>query len=100
MSKTFGELRAGDEVYAIQGSNVEIVKVSVAGADKYVWVTYGGIGRLIPSDLTSYHYSEGNIYCNIDDAIKAMKKICANALHDYRRASGALNKLETKKKMI
>lgn len=30
MSKTFRQLRAGDEVYVIKGSNVEITKVSTA----------------------------------------------------------------------
>ena len=30
MSKTFGQLRAGDEVYVIKGSSVEIAKVTTA----------------------------------------------------------------------
>jgi hypothetical protein len=42
----------------------------------------------------------GDVYCNIDDTIKTMKERCESALQNYKRASGALNKLETKKKMI
>ena len=40
----------------------------------------------------------GDTYCDIDDAIKTMKEKCENALQDYERASGALNKLETLKR--
>lgn len=101
MSKTFGQLKANDEVYIIKGSNVEIAKVLVAEDGKFTWVTFGGIGRKIPSDLIAYHNPIlGDMYCDIDEAIKKMKSILERALHNYRCASGALNLLETKKKMI
>ena len=35
-----------------------------------------------------------------EDEMRKMQDICAKALHDYREASGSLNLLETKKKMI
>ena len=34
------------------------------------------------------------------DEMRKMQDICTKALHGYREASDALNKLETKKKMI
>lgn len=104
MSKTFGQLKAGDEVYVINGSNVEIVKVSVAAtrsnsADTLLRMS--GCVFHVPSILDEfYHEVIGDIYCNIDDAMRRMQDICAKALHDYKEASGALNKLETKKKEL
>ena len=102
MSKTFGELRAGDEVYVIKGSNVEIVKVQgteVATRQK-VYITIEDRCFLLSVDqLSVYDDVVDNIYISdIDEAIKRVKEICENALHDYKEASGALNKLETKKK--
>lgn len=105
MSKTFGELRAGDEVYIIKGCNAKIVKALVAEPspteEKETWLSLGGFLHSIPSELSLFFgTTDGDIYCNIDDAMRRMQDICAKALHDYREASGALNKLETKKKMI
>lgn len=105
MSKTFGELRAGDEVYIIKGSKVEIAKVSVAEpspTDKhYTWIVFDDYEYSVCSDSSSFYDDMvGDIYCDIDDAIKIMKERCEKALHDYREASGALNKLETKKKTL
>ena len=103
--KTFGQLKAGDEVYVIKGSDLKIVKVSKdvtpSPIEKCVWVMFGCIGRSMPSDLTSYHnYVLGDVYSDIDDAMRRMQDICAKALHDYREASGSLNLLETKKKTL
>lgn len=105
MSKIFGELRAGDEVYVIIGSNVEIVKVKSAEPSPrergYTFLEFENNVYSLPSDWKSlYDDVEGDIYCDIDEAIKAMKEICEKALHNYREASDALNKLELKKKMI
>ena len=99
MSKTFGQLKAGDEVYVIKGSNVEIVKVQSTATKQYH--TYikidGWTYRVIAADSISYN-DRGEIYCDIDEAMRKMQDICAKALHDYREASGALNKLETLKR--
>jgi hypothetical protein len=101
MSKTFRQLRAGDEVYVINGSDVEIVKVQSTDIKQYnIFIKIDGWTYRVPADVTSSHNDRGDIYCNIDDAMRKMQDICAKALHDYREASGALNKLETKKKMI
>lgn len=107
MSKTFGQLKAGDDLYIIKGSNVEIVKVQSAElntAKTAVFIIIISEERdfSVYAHLSSCHYGmkTGDIYSDIDEAIKAMKEICEKALHDYREASGALNKLETKKKMI
>ena len=35
MSKTFGQLRAGDEVYVIKGNSVEIVKYGLSDSKTY-----------------------------------------------------------------
>ncbi len=102
MSKTFGDLKAGDEVYIIKGCNVEIVKVSMVGEspiEAETWASFGGVGHSIPSDLTSFYDNRGGcVCCDIDEAMRAMQDICAKALHDYKEASGALNKLETLKR--
>ena len=103
MGKTFGQLKAGDEVYIINGNSVEIVKVeSVEVAlRRYVLITIGDTEYSLPIDLPSFYDDMvGDIYCDIDDAMRKMQDICAKALHDYREASGSLNLLETKKKMI
>ena len=104
MSKTFGQLKAGDEVYVIKGCDVEIVNVSVAakrcnGADTLLRMS-GCVFHVPAVHVQFYNEAIGDIYCDIDDAMRKMQDICAKALHDYREASGALNKLETKKKMI
>lgn len=102
MNKTFGQLKAGDEVYVIKGCNVEIAKVKrVRVAFKqYVLFTAGDEEYTMPVDLSSFcdMASSDIIYCDIDDAMRRMQDICAKALHDYREASGALNKLETLKR--
>lgn len=101
MSKTFGQLRAGDEVYIIKGSDVEIVKVqsTEVAIRQYVLITIGDTEYSLPIDLSSFYDDMfGDIYCDIDEAMRTMQDICAKAWHDYREASGALNKLETKKK--
>ena len=97
MSKTFGQLKAGDEVYIIKGSNVEIVKVQSTATKQYhTYIKIDGWTYKIPVGVT-FHSDRGDIYCDIDDAIKIMKERCEKALHDYREASGSLNLLETKK---
>lgn len=100
--KKFKDLKSGDKVFIINGSDVEIVKVSVAEpspTDKnYTWVVIGDYEYSVYSDSTSFYDDMiGDIYCDIDDAMRRMQDICAKALHDYRKASGALNLLETKK---
>lgn len=102
MSKTFGKLRAGDEVYVIKGNSVEIVKVSVAAtrynsADTLLRMS-GCVFHVPAVHVKFYHEAIGDIYCDIDEATKRMQDICAKALHDYKEASGALNKLETLKR--
>lgn len=98
MSKTFGQLKAGDEVYIIKGSEVEIVKVQSKVTKQYhTFIKIDGWTYRVITDDTSFHNDRGDIYCNIDDAIKTMKEKCENALQNYREASGALNLLETKK---
>lgn len=102
-NKTFGQLKVGDEVYVINGSNVDIVKVSVAEPSPtekyYTYVVFDDNEYSLPSGWTSFFDDmDGDIYCDIDDAMRRMQDICAKALHDYREASGALNKLETLKR--
>ena len=104
MSKTFRQLRAGDEVYVIKGCDVEIVNVSVAAtrsnsADTLLRMS-GCVFHVPAVHVQFYNEAIGDIYCDIDEAMRKMQDICAKALHDYKEASGALNKLETKKKMI
>ncbi len=103
MSKTFGQLKAGDEVYIIKGSDVEIAEVSVAAPSKlgHTLVRVSGCVFPVPS-LCIHQYIDmvGDIYCDIDEAMRRMQDICAKALHDYREASGALNLLETSKNRI
>jgi len=102
MSKTFGDLKAGDEVYIIKGCNVEIVKVQITRATSIqggVFMTIEDMDYILPINKSSFSMIK-EFYCDIDDAIKTMKERCESALQNYKRASGALNKLETKKKMI
>lgn len=103
MSKTFGALRAGDEVYVIKGSNVKIVKVQsteVATRQK-VYITIEDRCFLLSIDqLSVYDDVVDNIYISdIDEAIKRMKEICENALHDYLCARSSLNLLERDNKI-
>lgn len=106
MSKTFGQLRANDKVYIIKDDcSAEIAKITKVVpsqmAEGYVRVTINDYDFTIPSlRVQFYDIWVGDVYCNIDDAIKTMKERCENALQNYKRASGALNLLETKKKMI
>lgn len=101
MAKTFGQLKANDKVYIIKDDcSVEIVKVTnvklTQMSDRYVRVTINDYDFTIPSLRTQfYDIFVGDVYCNIDDAIKTMKERCENALQNYKRASGALNLLET-----
>ena len=101
MSKTFGQLKAGDEVYVIIGSNVDIVEVSVVEPSPtekhYTWVVFDDNEYSIHSDWTSFYDDMvGDIYCDINEAMRKMQEICAKALHDYKCASGSLNLLESK----
>lgn len=89
MSKTFGQLKAGDKVYVINGSNVDIIRLSVAEpspTDKnYTWVIFDDYEYSVYSDSTSFYDDMvGDIYCDIDEAMRKMQDICAKALHDYR----------------
>lgn len=103
MSKTFGQLKANDKVYIIKDDcSVEVVKVKIKPSqmsEGYVEVRINDWEFTIPSlRIQFYDIGVGDVYCNIDDAIKTMKERCENALQNYKRASGALNKLEAKKK--
>ncbi len=104
MCKTFGQLKENDKVYIIKDDcSVEIVKVTKVVpsqmSEGYVCVTINDYDFTIPSLRTQfYDVWVGDVYCNIDDAIKTMKEKCENALQNYKRASGALNLLETKKR--
>lgn len=101
MSKTFGQLKANDKVYIIKDDcSVEIVKVTKAVPSQmsewYVRVTINDYDFTIPSLRTQfYDVWVGDVYCNIDDAIKTMKERCESALQNYKRASGSLNLLES-----
>ena len=91
MSKTFGQLKAGDNVYVINGSNVDIIRLSVAEpspTDKnYTWVIFDDYEYSVYSDSTSFYDDMvGDIYCDIDEAMRKMQDICAKALHDYRES--------------
>lgn len=102
MSKTFGDLKAGDEVYVINGSDVKIVKVQITRATSIqggVFMTIEDMDYILPINKSSFSACLiKEFYCNIDDAIKTMKERCESALQNYKRASGALNKLETLKR--
>ena len=77
MNKTFGELRAGDEVYVINGSAVEIVKVSVAAPSKlgHTLIRVSGCVFPVPSLRVQFYIDMvGDIYSDIDDAMKVMKE--------------------------
>jgi hypothetical protein len=98
MSKTFGQLKAGDEVYVINGDNVDIVNVqSTEIVRQSMLINIVDEYYSLPLDWTSFYEEQvGNIYCDIDEAMRKMQEICANALHNYKCASGSLNLLETK----
>jgi hypothetical protein len=99
----FGHLRVGDEVYIVNGNSVEIAKVQKVVASKdNMFVTFGDTEYLLPilSPSLCNFYKVGDIYCDIDGAIKVMEKALEKALYDYKCASGALNKLELKKKKL
>ena len=100
MSKTFGRIKAGDEVYIIKGCDVKIAKVQSTATKQYhIFIKIDGWTYRIPADSTSfYNDMVGDIYCDIDDVINTIKERCEIALHDYKEASGALNKLETLKR--
>ena len=101
MSKTFGELKVGDEVYVIKDNDVKICKVVDCARDTsdaigFTCIALGnGEYCALPNDQTSF----GNIYCDIDDAIRKMQYICDKTLQDYQKAMGALYILEIKKKI-
>ena len=99
MNKTFEQLKAGDKVFIIKGSKVEIAKVSVAEPSPTerhcTRVVFDDYEYSVHSDSTSFYDDMvGDIYCDIDDAMRRMQDICAKALHDYKEASGSLNLLE------
>lgn len=103
MSKTFGDLKVGDEVYVIIGSNVDIVEVSVVEPSPtekhYTYVVFGDNEYSVYSDSTSsYDDMVGDIYCDIDEAMRKMQEIRDTAWYDFQCASGSLNLLEAKKK--
>jgi len=105
MSKKFGRIKAGDDLYIIKGCNVEIVKVQSAElntAKTAVFIISEECDFSVYAKQSSCHYGMkiGDIYCDIDDAMRRMQDSCAKAFHDYKEASGALNKLETKKKTL
>ena len=96
MSKTFRQLRAGDEVYVIKGSNVEITKVSTAEPSPtekhYTWVVFDDYEYSVYSDSTSFYDDMvGDIYCDIDEAMRkmqALQGVRQDLRHDERACGG------------
>ena len=83
MSKTFGQLKAGDEVYVIKGNDVEFVKVQSTEADtrhsQMVTVEIEDIHFYLPAEHSSIHDDtiggiHRDIYCDIYEAVREMKK--------------------------
>jgi hypothetical protein len=81
--KTFGQLKAGDEVYVIKGNDVEFVKVQSTEVDtrhsQMVTVEIEDIHFYLSAVLSSIHeYMISGIYCDIYcdvyEAIREMKK--------------------------
>lgn len=80
MSKTFGQVKAGDEVYVIKGNNVEFVKVQSTEA-KDTWH-----GQEVIVEIEDIHFPLsaeqssinddmiGDIYCDVYEAVREMKK--------------------------
>ena len=82
MSKTFGQLKAGDEVYVINGNNVKFVKVQSTEADtrhsQMVTVEIEDIHFYLHAEQ-SFIRDEGinrsdDIYCDVYEAWREMKK--------------------------
>lgn len=84
MSKTFGQLKAGDEVYVIKGNDVEFVKVQSTEV-KDTWdgqkviVEIEDIHFPISAEQSSIHDDmisgiHCDIYCDVYEACREMKK--------------------------
>lgn len=101
MSKIFGKLRVGDDVYVIKDNDVKICKVvdcarNTSDAIGFTCIALDNDEYIaLPNDLESF----GNIYCNIDDAIREMQYICDKALQNFQKAKGAVFILEIKRKI-
>ncbi len=79
MSKTFGQLKAGDEVYVLNGNNVEFVKVQSTEVDtrhsQMVTVEIEDSPFYLSAMLSSIHDNMiGDIYCDVYEACREMKK--------------------------
>lgn len=98
--KTFGELRVGEEVYLISEGNVEIVSVQSAQIDgKRIFVRMGDAEYSLPLDASSiYDIMMGDIYCDINEAMRKLQDVCENAWYDFRCASSSLDYLRERKK--
>lgn len=80
MSKTFGQLKAGDEVYVIKGNDVEFVKVQ-STETKDTWhgqaviVEIENIHFPLSAEQSSFNDDMiGDVYCDVYEAVRAMKK--------------------------
>lgn len=84
MSKTFGQLKAGDEVYVIKGNDVEFVKVQSTEV-KDTWdgqkviVEIEDIHFPLSAEQSSFNDDtiggiHRDIYCDIYEAVREMKK--------------------------
>lgn len=95
--KTFGELRAGDEVYVVADNSVEIVTVQSAEIDEQtMFARMGDTEYSLPLDATSVSNDDdemGDIYCDINKAIRRMQDECENAWYYYRSAYSSLDYL-------
>lgn len=79
MSKTFGQLKAGDEVYVINGNDVKFVKVQSTEV-KDTWD-----GQTVIVEIEDIHFPLsaeqssinddmiGDIYCDVYEAVREMK---------------------------
>lgn len=99
MSKTFGQVKAGDEVYVIKGNDVEFVKVQSTEADtwdgKKVIVEIEDIHFPLPAEQSSINDDMiGDIYCDVYEAVREMKKRYNANIIECKKALDSLLLLE------
>jgi hypothetical protein len=77
MSKTFGQLKDGDDVYVIKGNSVDIVKAKCEEESygEIVFAEIKGTHFFLWENDSSVDDDEiGDIYCDVYEAFREMKK--------------------------
>lgn len=100
MGKTFGQVKAGDEVYVINGNNVDFAKVQ-STEEENTWrghkvtVEIEDIHFYLSAEQSYIHDDMiGDIYCDVYEALREMKKRYNANVLDCKKSLDSLLLLE------